>query len=75
MGASLLAMAVYQPTVMLDVMAPSRAGSLPQLIGGVHILVFTTKAPGIPGKITTLVLVSLSIVAFTTHRYWHVMGS
>ncbi|MGF6705461.1 hypothetical protein ABIA58_002331 [Pseudomonas frederiksbergensis] len=26
-------------------------------------------------QITTLVLVYLSIVAFTTHRYWHVMGS
>ncbi|QFG30866.1 hypothetical protein F6476_17650 [Pseudomonas umsongensis] len=29
-GASLLAKAAYQPTSMLKVMAPSRAGSLPQ---------------------------------------------
>ncbi|TPG83367.1 hypothetical protein EAH72_12170 [Pseudomonas caspiana] len=30
MGASLLANALYQPTMILNVMAPSRAGSLPQ---------------------------------------------
>jgi hypothetical protein len=56
-------MAVCQPTSMLDVMASSQASQLPQEICVEQI------------KITTLVLVYLSIVAFTTHRYWHVMGS
>jgi hypothetical protein len=62
-GASLLAMAVCQSTSMLDVPASSQASQLPQEICVEQI------------KITTLVLVYLSIVAFTTHRYWHVMGS
>ncbi|PQP06657.1 hypothetical protein C5612_02565 [Pseudomonas frederiksbergensis] len=35
-GASLLAIAVYQSTSMLNVSQSSRAGSLPQWIGGVH---------------------------------------
>ncbi|AWY39272.1 hypothetical protein DKY63_04875 [Pseudomonas putida] len=33
MGASLLAKAVCQTTKLLDVLAPSRAGSLPQYCG------------------------------------------
>ncbi|MCG6573743.1 hypothetical protein EGM97_03360 [Pseudomonas sp. AF32] len=37
MGASLLAIAVYQAPVMVNLMPPSRASSLPQGVGSVEI--------------------------------------
>ncbi|CAI8745757.1 conserved hypothetical protein [Pseudomonas sp. IT-196MI5] len=62
MGASLLAKAAAHSTNELTDKTLSRAGSLPQ---GIFIE---------QGEITTLVLVSLSIVAFPTPPDWHVIG-